>query len=49
MNGEEFYQNFKEALAFLGLDWGDKNEMTVKIEDGKIWFTHGDRSAGFKL
>ena len=38
MNGEEFYQAFKEALSFFDLGWGEKDKMTVSIKGGEIAF-----------
>ena len=44
MNGEEFYEAFKEAIKFLGIRWGDMGEVTVTSGEGKLTFTANGRS-----
>ena len=39
MNGERFYDLFKDALVTLGLDWGEKHKMEVELGDEKITFS----------
>lgn len=38
MNGERFYDLFKDALTTLGLDWGEKHKMEIELGDEKITF-----------
>jgi len=38
MNGEEFYQTFKDALNLFGLRWGDMKDMNVI---GEVHFSFG--------
>lgn len=41
MNGEDFYDHFKHALAALGLSWSEKGEMRVRAEKDRVVFGHG--------
>jgi hypothetical protein len=43
MNGEQFYNEFKDALRALGLRWGDMELMDVKIMGTALRFTYDKR------
>lgn len=45
MNACEFYENFKEALDYLGLRWGNMALATVSIDGNKFTLSYGDKSA----
>lgn len=49
MNGEDFYEEFKLALNYLGLKWGEKDKAIVTIDSGRIVFTHKIISAVINL
>lgn len=36
MNGQEFYDLFKEALSALGVMWNYKHEAQVSFKEGKM-------------
>ena len=40
MNGESFYQTFKDILDVLGVSWRDKNLIKVTFSDNKINFEY---------
>ena len=46
MNGEDFYEEFKEALKFIGLRWGEKDKATIEIWNGSIVISYGFRKVG---
>lgn len=43
MNGELFYEEFKNALRFLGVPWGDMRSVTVYVDGYLLCFEHGGR------
>lgn len=49
MNGELFYEEFKNALKFFGLPWGDMDLVTVYAEGSAIVFEHGGRKISVDL
>ena len=49
MNGEEFYQAFKEALSFFDLSWGEKDKMTVSVKGGEIAFSYQNRTISIQV
>lgn len=48
MNAEEFYEEFKETLKFLGVGWGDKHLVTVEIVDNELKMSAGRLSVTIK-
>lgn len=40
MNADFFYEEFKAALKFLGLEWGQKELATVTVADGCLVITY---------
>ena len=41
MNGDRFYEEFKECLRWLAIKWGDKEDVEISIEvtkDGETFF-----------
>lgn len=49
MNAEDFYEEFKNALNFLGLGWSQKHLAKVFIKDGAFWMCYGSRTVSLKL
>lgn len=49
LNGEEFYQAFKEALSFFGLNWGEKDKMTVSVKGGEIAFSFENKTISIQV
>ena len=49
MNAEEFYDEFKAALDFLGLRWGDKDKATIWVRDGYLVLSVPGREASIQL
>lgn len=49
MNAEEFYERMKDALTYLGVHWGDKADVQVWIEDGKVHMAYCDNEASFPV
>ena len=45
MNADEFYEEFKNSLDFLGLGWADKELALVSIKGESIIFSYGTKSA----
>ena len=45
MNACNFYENFREALVYLGLQWGNMTLATVSIDNNKFTVSYGDKSA----
>lgn len=52
MNAEEFYEEFKEAIKFLGVNWGEKEKIFVSLETkeevSSFVMSFGGRSAMFE-
>lgn len=36
MNADDFYENFKQSLSFLGPGWFEKEKITCRISDEKF-------------
>jgi len=49
MNGEEFYDQFKAALDFLGVGFRGKADVEVTIVDGIFTMTVGTLRVSFPL
>ena len=49
MNGEEFYQAFKEALSFFDFAWDEKDKMTVSIKGGEIAFSFENKTISIQV
>ncbi len=43
MDGEKFYNEFKAALAALGLSWCDMKLMQVDVTSEALRFSYGGR------
>lgn len=43
MDGEEFYDAFKDALYALNVGWGSKKNVEVSIRDNKVVFSYNGR------
>lgn len=39
MNGDAFYNAFKQALDIFDVPWGDKPELEVKVEGNHVVFS----------
>ena len=44
MNADDFYEYFKDALKYLGVDWGSMDEVVVDIVDSKFVMTTANKS-----
>ncbi len=44
MNAEEFYEQFKEALRYHDVEWGNKKAMSVRALRAGVVFMRGDKS-----
>lgn len=49
MNAEEFYQEFKDALDFLGVGFHGKDEVEVWLTDGKFCLALAGKEARVSL
>lgn len=49
MRADEFYDEFKAALRFVNLAWGDKDQAMVWIDGDKLCVGHGGREARIEL
>lgn len=43
MDGEQFYENFKDALRFFGLVWADMGLVKVNFRYQTIIFSYGGK------
>ncbi len=43
MNGDLFYQEFKDALKALGVSWDDQNNVVVSFSGQQLVFAFGGR------
>lgn len=48
MNAEQFYNEFKFSLQYLGLKWGEMDKANVKIQGDQIVMEYGNRKTAFK-
>ena len=44
MTADDFYEHFKDALKYLGVDWGSMDEVVVTIVGGKFIMTTANKS-----
>ena len=44
MNGEQFYEEFKAALQYLGLRWADMKLMKVWVEADCLNFSYDNKT-----
>ena len=49
MNADEFYEDFKDALKYLGLSWGQKDLAQVWLEGGSFCLAYGGRETRVRL
>jgi len=49
MNANEFYEEFKAALKYLGLTWGLMELATIKIDGEYIVMDYADKRVTFKV
>lgn len=49
VNAETFYENFKDALDYLSVSWGDMDSVTVYLNGNKIVFAYGGKSASMTI
>ncbi len=47
MNGEEFYEAFKDALDYLGVGFTGKGEVEVQCKEGVVILASDERVASF--
>lgn len=43
-NGDWFYDEFKDALRTLGLNWGEKHLVTIVVKEDAITFRGNGRT-----
>ena len=49
MNAEDFYEEFKQALKFLDVPWGEKELVTVDVRYGRFVMAYDGRDVSFKV
>lgn len=49
MDAEEFYLEYKAALTYLGVAWGDKSDVAVWVQDGYFIMSANGKQAHIKL
>lgn len=49
MTGEDFYEEFKNALASIGLRWGEMDKADVRRVGEYIVLSFCDRTASFRV
>jgi hypothetical protein len=49
MNAEDFYEHFKDALKYLGLDWSQMDQAVVSLVDGKFTMIAAGKSCTLEL
>ena len=49
MNAEDFYAEYKAALAFLGVAWADKEQVSMSIQGDFLVFTVPGKEARIRL
>jgi hypothetical protein len=45
MNADDFYEEFKNALDYLGLKWGEKAVAKVQLRNDAVVLSWGNREA----
>lgn len=48
MDAESFYDEFKEALKYLGVSWGSKYLVKVSVENDSIILSYKTKSVMLK-
>lgn len=49
MNMDELYEEMKDVLGYLGLRFAEKDKVSVRICDGRVYFVYGGREISIKL
>jgi hypothetical protein len=49
MDAEEFYIEYKAALVYLGISWGDKSDVAVWVQGGYFIMSANGKQAHIKL
>ena len=49
MNGQEFYDLFKDSLHFLDAKWGEKEKITIYVKDNELIMECGILKTSFYL
>jgi hypothetical protein len=49
VNGEEFYEHFKNALRAVGLDWSSKDQAKIRAEKGYLIVEYADLQMHIRL
>lgn len=49
MTLDALYQDMKDALAFLGLSWHEKDQPVVTIDGNELVISHGGRSCRVEI
>lgn len=49
MNAEEFYEEMKAGLKFLGLAWGEMNLCKVWVDSGTFHMKYGNKTVAIEV
>lgn len=49
MNADDFYEHFKDALKYLGVGWGEMDQVVVTIVDGKFEMSTANKSCAIQI
>jgi hypothetical protein len=49
MNGEDFYEEFKDVLRYFGLSWSDKEQVKVYVEHSRLVFEFDNKKCTMEL
>lgn len=49
MDAEEFYEAYKAALVFLGVNWGDKRFVDMLVIDTRVVMSYQGKQASIQL
>lgn len=47
MNAEDFYEEYKTGLAYLGVSWADKTLVTVWVDAGTFNMSYNNKYVKF--
>ena len=48
MNAEQFYEEFKSGLSYLGVRWGDMSQVEVWVEDDTFYMMLDGKQVSFE-
>ena len=47
MNAEQFYEEFKAGLSYLGVRWGDMSQVEVWVDDDTFYMMLDGKQVSF--